>query len=135
MEEIEKITPKNIQSQDKLTQFFEDMGYSPQQQSMYWLGRIVWRIGKAQSDKDHKQMPVLNKVNYNGMDFSKIQRLFIDTFELATQYRIAGEIKFYSNMFQQNFPGDINLWKITPQEAVFYLLSGFSLYINNNEKQ
>jgi CRISPR-associated protein Csh1 len=135
MEENEKITPENIQSPDKLTQFFEDMGYSPQQQSMYWLGRIVWRIGKAQSEKDHKQMPVLNKINYNGMDFSKIQRLFIDTFELATQYRIAGEIKFYSNMFQQNFPGEIDLWKITPQEAVFYLLSGFTLYINNNEKQ
>lgn len=135
MEEIEKNAVEGNDRPDKLKQFFEDMGYSHQQQSLYWLGRIVWRIGKAQMDKDHKQMPVLNKISYNGMDYSKIQRLFIDSFELATQYRVAGDIKFYSNMFQQNFPGDLSLWKITPQEAVFYILSGFSLYINNNEKQ
>jgi CRISPR-associated protein Csh1 len=132
MEENEKIILEPIESPDKLELFFRDMGYSAQQQSLYWLGRIVWRIGKAQSDKGHKQMPVLNKINFNGMDYSKVQRLFVDAFELATQYRIANDIKFSSNMFQQHFPADNNLWQITPQEAVFFILSGFSLYINNN---
>ena len=134
MEEIEKTATDGNDSPDKLKEFFEDMGYSHQQQSLYWLGRIVWRIGKAQMDKGHIQMPILNKINYNGMDYSKIQRLFIDTFELATQYQISKEIKFSSNLFQQYFPGDIKLWKITSQESVFYILSGFSLYINNNTK-
>lgn len=132
MEEIEKTVLKSTESPDRLDLFFRDMGYSPQQQSLYWLGRIVWRIGKAQSDKGHKQMPVLNKINFSGMDYSKIQRLFVDAFELATQYRIANDIKFSSNMFQQHFPAGNNLWQITPQEAVFFILSGFSLYVNNN---
>lgn len=132
MEVNEKSTLEGKDSSDKLKQFFEEMGYSPQQQSLYWLGRMVSKIGTAQFKKGHSQKPVLNKINYNGMDYSKIQRLFVDTFELATQYRIANEINFYSNSFTQIFPADEKLWKITPQEGVFYILSGFSLYFDNN---
>lgn len=132
MEVNEKPTLESKDSSDKLKQFFEAMGYSPQQQSLYWLGRMVSKIGTAQFKKGHTQKPVLNKINYNGMDYAKIQRLFVDTFELATQYRIVNEINFYSNSFTQIFPADERLWEITPQEGVFYILSGFSLYFDNN---
>jgi CRISPR-associated protein Csh1 len=132
MEVNEKSTVEGKDSSDKLRQFFEEMGYSPQQQALYWLGRMVNKIGTAQFKKGHAQKPVLNKINYNGMDYSKVQRLFVDTFELATQYRIVNEINFYSNSFTQVFPADERLWKITPQEGVFYILSGFSLYFDNN---
>lgn len=132
MEVNEKSTVEVKDSSDKLKQFFEEMGYSPQQQALYWLGRMVNKIGTAQFKKGHAQKPVLNKINYNGMDYSKVQRLFVDTFELATQYRIVNEINFYSNSFTQVFPADERLWKITPQEGVFYILSGFSLYFDNN---
>lgn len=133
MEENEKSIQENIESPDKLKQFFNDMGYSVQQQTLYWLGRIVNKVGTAQYKKGHQQKPVLNKINYNGMDHSKIQRLYIDTFELANQYKIANEINYFSKMFSQDFPADEKLWKLTPQEGVFYILSGFSLYFDNNQ--
>ena len=133
MEENEKPLAKNEERADKLQQFFSDMGYSPQQQALYWLGRIIDKIGTAQYNKGHLQKPVLNKINYNGMDHSKIQRLYVDAFELSTQYKIVNEINYCSKMFSQLFPADEKLWTLTPPESVFYILSGFSLYINNNQ--
>ncbi|MDP3642359.1 MAG: TM1802 family CRISPR-associated protein [Bacteroidota bacterium] len=133
MEENEKTIQENLESSDKLQQFFIDMGYSPQQKSLYWLGRIINKIGTAQYKKGHQQKPVLNKINYNGMDHSKIQRLYVDAFELANQYRIANEINYYSKMFSLGFPADEKLWTISHQEGVFYILSGFSLYFDNNQ--
>lgn len=125
----EKTVMETHEIPDKLKQFFSEMGYSSQHQSLYWLGNIIWRIGKAQLDKGHKQIPILSKINFNGMDYPKVQKLFVDAFELATQYNIASEINYASNKFQQNFPANHVLWLITPQEAVFYILSGYSLYI------
>lgn len=133
MEENEKPLTESVESTDNLQQFFSDMGYSPQQQALYWLGRIINKIGNAQYKKGHQQKPVLNKINYNGMDHSKIQRLYIDAFELSTQYKIVNEINYYSRMFSQFFPADEKLWTLTPQESVFYILSGFSLYLDNNQ--
>jgi len=133
MEENEKPLTESFESTDKLQQFFNDMGYSPQQQALYWLGRIINKVGTAQYKKGHQQKPVLNKINYNGMDHSKIQRLYVDAFELANQYKIANEINFFSKMFAKDFPADEILWKITPQEGVFYILSGFSLYFDYNQ--
>ena len=133
MEENEKPLAENEERADKLQRFFSDMGYSPQQQALYWLGRIIRKIGTAQYNKNHKQKPVLNKINYNGMDHSKIQRLYVDAFELSTQYKIVNEINYCSKMFSQLFPADETLWTLTPQESVFYILSGFSLYIDNNQ--
>lgn len=133
MEENEKPLTESVESTDKLQQFFIDMGYSPQQQALYWLGRIINKVGTAQYKKGHQQKPVLNKINYNGMDHSKIQRLYVDAFELSTQYKIVNEINYYSKMFSQVFPAEEKLWALTPQESVFYILSGFSLYFDNNQ--
>lgn len=133
MEENEKPIPETVESTDKLQQFFNDMGYSPQQQALYWLGRMIYKVGTAQYKKGHQQKPVLNKINYNGMDHSKIQRLYVDAFELSTQYKIINEINYHSKMFSQAFPADEKLWVLTPQESVFYILSGFSLYFDNNQ--
>jgi len=133
MEENEKSEQTNKKNSEKLAQFFNEMDYSPQQKSLYWLGRMIGKVGTAQYNKGHKQKPVLNKINYNGMDFAKIQRLYVDVFELATQYKIANEISFLSNNFSQNFPANEKLWKLSPQESVFYILSGYSLYFENNQ--
>jgi CRISPR-associated protein Csh1 len=133
MEENEKPLTESVESTDKLQQFFSNMGYTPQQQALYWLGRIINKVGTAQYKKGHQQKPVLNKINYNGMDHSKIQRLYVDAFELSTQYKIVNEINYYSKMFSQLFPADEKLWTLTPQESVFYILSGFSLYLDNNQ--
>jgi CRISPR-associated protein Csh1 len=133
MEENEKPIPETVESTDKLQQFFIDMGYSTQQQALYWLGRIINKVGTAQYKKGHQQKPVLNKINYNGMDHSKIQRLYVDGFELANQYRIVNEINYYSKMFWQGFPSEEKLWTLSPQEGVFYILSGFSLYFDSNQ--
>ena len=70
MEENEKSEQMKKKNSEKLAQFFKEMEYSPQQESMYWLGRMVNKVGTAQYNKEHKHKPVLNKINYNGMDFS-----------------------------------------------------------------
>ncbi|MEA4979217.1 MAG: TM1802 family CRISPR-associated protein [Petrimonas sp.] len=119
------------ENQRKLQQFFTEMGYSEQQQALYWLGRMIWKIGSAQYNKQHKQKPILNKINYNGMDYSKIQKLYVDVFELATHYNIVNDINYYSKEFSQKFPAEGKLWLLSPQESVFYILSGYSLYIDN----
>jgi len=123
MEEIENVGNESQIKSEKLAQYFIEMGYTPQQESLYWLGRMINNVGTAQYNKGHIQKPVLNKINYNGMDYSKIQRLYVDVFKLATQYNIANKIGFSSNKFAKNFPANEGLWNINPQEAVFYILS------------
>ncbi len=117
------------ENSNKIEQFFSEMGYSQQQQSLYWLGRMVNTIGRAQFNKNHKNKPVLNKINYNGMDYSKIKQLFVDVFELANHYNVVDNINFSSKQFTEKFPADEDMWQLTPQESVFYILSGYSLFL------
>lgn len=114
-----------LEKEAAITDFFSKMNYSPSQSAMFYLGRALSKVAIAQYKAKHKQKPVLNKVNYNGMDKDSIQRLQGELFDKCRQYAIlTKETEGYFTNFFASFQYDG--WKMKPEEALFFLLSGYS---------
>jgi CRISPR-associated protein Csh1 len=105
----------------QILQFFEKMDFNIEQKAMFFLGRMLNRVVYMQQGKNKT---VVNKINYNGMDRDDIMRLRIDLFEKAKQYNETGKIVFDDSNFGQTF--NFDKWNMNPQEAVFFILTGYS---------
>jgi len=109
--------------------FFRKMEYSPAQKAMFYLGRMLSTVAHIQKDKRES---VLEKVNFNGMDRNEIQRLRNSLIEKAKLYNKVNKVIFTDGQFTQHF--DFNGWHMPEQEAVFFLLSGYSFGIQLKEE-
>lgn len=114
----------------KIELFFEQMKYSDAQKAMFYLGRMLSSVAYIQKDK---KKTVLEKVNFNGMDKKDIQRLRLGLMEKAEQYKEIGKVIFNDSLFTKYF--DFNNWNMSEQEAVFFLLSGYSFGIQTKDKK
>ncbi|MFH0736431.1 MAG: TM1802 family CRISPR-associated protein [bacterium] len=118
-------------NQPKENELFNMLNYSDAQKAMFYLGRMVNSIGYAQYEKGHKQKPILQKINFNGMALRDIAKLRNELFEKARQYNKTNSITFLDSNFSALF--DFNNWKLPPNEALFFLLNGYSYFINSKE--
>ncbi|MGB8704521.1 MAG: TM1802 family CRISPR-associated protein, partial [Gillisia sp.] len=101
--------------------FFSKMSLNTDQKAMFYLGRMLNTVEYIQKGKTKT---VIQKVNFNGMDREDIQRLRISLIEKAKQYNAIGKVIFTDNEFGKHF--NFNNWALNPQEAVFFLLTGYS---------
>lgn len=108
--------------------FFIKMDFNAHQQAMFYLGRMLNAVEFIQKGK---KKTVIEKVNFNGMNRDNIQRLRISLIEKAKQYNKIGKVVFTDSKFGELF--DSNAWEMNPQEAVFYLLTGYSFGISKSE--
>ncbi|RMG75497.1 MAG: hypothetical protein D6722_01040 [Bacteroidetes bacterium] len=109
--------------------FFAQLGYTEPQKALFHLGRALNRTAFAQGDKGNKKR-VLEKVNYNGMDAKALLRLHNDLFEKAKQYDIVDKVSWDLAAFSRYFQPQG--WDMNPQEALFFLLSGYTYRIKKN---
>jgi len=114
---------------EEISDFFAAMNYQPAQCSLFYLGRALNQAAYAQKQKGNKKA-VLEKVNYNGMDKRSIYRLSTDLFEKGKQYDILEKIQWNLAEFNRGF--DFNKWDMNPQEALFFILSGYTYGIKSN---
>lgn len=129
MEENEIVTPETSEEtlneyQQKINAFFQQMSYKPDQKAMFYLGRMLHSVAYIQKDKSKN---VLEKVNFSGMDKSQILRLRNGLIEKAKQYKEISKVIFSDSEFNSYF--DFNNWNMKPEEAVFFILSGYSFGI------
>lgn len=121
-----------IEEQKPIEAFFQKMNYKDSQKAMFYLGRVLNSVAYAQQKKTHDSKPILNKVNYNGMDKKTIMRLQKDLFDKCRQYSILpyNEPMFshFTNLYNEND------WTLRPEEALFYLLAGYSFRENASVK-
>jgi CRISPR-associated protein Csh1 len=110
---------------ESIKDFFEKMKLSLPQQAMFYLGRMLNTVEFIQKGK---KKTVIDKVNFNGMDRDDIQRLRLSLIEKAKQYSKVGKVIFTDNKFGNLF--DYNQWNMNPQEAVFFLMTGYSFGIS-----
>ena len=118
---MDNVTKENIA--EDLQNFFKAMDYQPEQCALFYLGRALNQAAYAQQKKGNKKA-VLEKLNYNGMDKRSIFRLSTDLFEKAKQYDIVEKMQWHLGEFNQRF--NLNNWKMNPQEALFFILSGYT---------
>ena len=110
--------------------FFVKMNFNQHQQAMFFLGRMLNAVEFIQKGK---KKTVIEKVNFHGMDRDDIQRVRISLIEKAKQYNKIGKVVFTDRKFGELF--DFNDWQMNPQEAVFFLLTGYSFGISTNDVQ
>lgn len=112
----------------KIQSFLEKMNYNTDQKAMFYLGRMLSRVAYIQKDKNKT---VLEKVNFSGMKPSDILRLRNSLMEKANQYKEVSKVIFSDAEFVEHF--DYQNWTMNPEEAVFFLLSGYSFGITKSK--
>jgi CRISPR-associated protein Csh1 len=128
-EETNLVPDEKVNKYDQaIRDFFDKMQLNGHQQAMFYLGRMLNSVEFIQKGK---KKTVIDKVNFNGMDRDDIQRLRISLIEKAKQYGKVGKIVFTDSKFGELF--DFNSWKMDPQEAVFFLLTGYSFGITSKQ--
>jgi CRISPR-associated protein Csh1 len=138
MEDTNSTTENLKQYDQKESDFFNEMNLNQEQRAMFYLGRMLNQVEYIQT-KDKKKKTVIEKVNFNGLEIGNIQRLRNDLNEKAKQYRLkypkeTNSVVFIDNKFAGSF--DFNKWvntPLNPQEALFFLLTGYSFGAKNND--
>lgn len=136
--------PVEFQLQDeKLTNYLNEMNFNEQQSSLFLLGILISKIGSAQVSKNNLESgnttsgtnskPILNKINYQGMNKNRLQILSSEVFAKLSQVKNkngknlltpTNELLFaeHKRLFDKNLP----VWNLNDRENVFYLLSGYA---------
>jgi len=113
---------------ESIKDFFEKMKLNDPQQAMFYLGRMLNSVEFIQKGK---KKTVIDKVNFNGMDRDDIRRLRLSLLEKAKQYSKVGKVIFTDSKFGDLF--HYNQWNMNPQEAVFFLMTGYSFGISTKD--
>ena len=97
-----------------------------EKKALFLLGYLIGEVGNAQSITGHKNRPILDKINFQGMSAEKIIRLSNEVLEKLKQYnRLQYNEDIYS-IFKSLLDNNIMYWSLSNQENVFYTLSGYA---------
>lgn len=118
---------------ESVDSFFTSMGYNAEQKSLFYLGRVLNRVVREQTGVKKHKKNALDKLNYNGMDKHAIYRFANELFEAGRHNDISEFIKKDWGQFGELF--DFNNWKMAPQEALFFILTGYTYYIKSEKPQ
>lgn len=122
--------PQNILDYWEALEIYNDN----QKKALFLLGYLIGEIGNAQTmTKEAKKKPILNKINFQGMDYEKLQRLSNDVFEKLIHNKI---LNYNENIFSisKQLMEKEESWNLSNQENVFYVLSGYA-YSNYTAKK
>jgi CRISPR-associated protein Csh1 len=119
---------KAIDVPDEIASFWEDIGIYQDdcKKAAFLLGNLIGKIGNEQYRQGHESKPVLNKLNFQGISTNNLIRLSNGVFEKLMQYKILKFNERAFSVFKELIDGNINNWKLSNQENVFYILSGYS---------
>ncbi|WP_067933420.1 type I-B CRISPR-associated protein Cas8b/Csh1 [Alicyclobacillus kakegawensis] len=116
--------------------FLRQVGYRASQEALFWLGAAVCSVATAQWNNNLKTMPVLEKINYRGMSAADVIRLVGKIEEAFQQYKLfqwstESEALFrmhfaFAQALETNPPRWKAEYRLTDEEAVFYILTGFA---------
>ncbi|MBD3184933.1 TIGR02556 family CRISPR-associated protein [Candidatus Poribacteria bacterium] len=107
---------------DRMQEFVTEMGYDDTRTAMFLMGNLIREIGYRQGGKE----PILEKLNYQGIDARRLLRLTNEIFEKLKQYKVLKYNKSIFSAFKRLLDLYINDWPLDDQENVFYILSGYS---------
>lgn len=110
----------------KMRDYLKEMQYSKPETALFLLGYLLNEVGKGQYLSGHKDKPVLEKLNYQGMPWPKVRQLANILFEKLRQYdRLRFTERLYATM-KTLLDGYRDDWPLSPEENTFYILSGYS---------
>lgn len=113
--------------------FFKEMGYTKEQEALFYLGRVASQVGDAKYRNKHKNKPILKKINFNGMDANALMRLANDLSEKAVQYSIHQQTDWNLSHFNESFKKE--KWSLDRDENIFYLMAGYTFKLTQKDSE
>ena len=119
---------------DVFENFLNTQKFNEQQRALFYLGALIKRVAKAQKGQKHYSVPVLQKIQFQGMRVRDIQRLYLEIMEKIRQYSkqileykdSSEEVDILMNLYHLYFDKHIDTWNLSDEENVFYILSGYA---------
>jgi len=122
----------------EIKNFLKEMKYDEPKVAMFLLGYLIGEIGNAQYRLSESRIkPILNKINFEGMNPDKLIRLTNEVFEKLNQYKVFFKkeksrvplLIFNQGIFNEYkrlIDKEIANWQLSNHENVFYVLSGYA---------
>lgn len=111
---------------EELKDFIKDMNLTEEMVGLFLLGYLINQIGSKQN-KDSEQgtyKPIMNKINFNGMDFKRIQMLSSEVYKKLREVKVL-EYNEKNCFVVSNILGkNRDSWSLDKEENLFYLLMG-----------
>ncbi|SHF05305.1 TIGR02556 family CRISPR-associated protein [Caloramator proteoclasticus] len=131
LKEGEGMDVRELSLKDDLKKYIETMKYDEQRTALFLLGYLIGEIGNAQRKRLGDKKPILNKINFNGIDKQKLMRLSTDVFNKLNQekandkpLRVYNEGVYYE--FKRLIDKNLSNWSLNKNENLYYILSGYS---------
>ncbi len=130
-----------VQDDDRAGRFLDAMGYGRSQRGLFWLGFLMGKIAYVQRRGGIHSVPVLEKIDYRGMDESAVTKLIGRVIESARQNKLFDDRQgaSTSRILYRMYEAFGAAWKhdasavtwepsgrVSKEEAVFYIMSGFA---------
>ncbi|NMB98022.1 MAG: hypothetical protein GYA02_15690 [Clostridiaceae bacterium] len=138
-----EITENEIQDTEKdairrREAFLANQGFSEIAKGLFYLGCLMYEVGKAQYKQDHKEKPILNKVQYQGMNTNDVLDLYLSILEKLRQYSKYIYLHLCEKFLKQlhSYLGIIeNCNFLSDKENVFYIMSGYAFSVGDYQKR
>ena len=137
---IDKISGKNYKrtgeydmKENDLTEneFIENAGYTEEQKSLFWMGYAIKKIEKKQFLNHIESRPILEKINYQGMNFNALEKLINQIDEKIKQYGVYGKNIGYAlymvHSTMSKYSLDSGKWPINNVSNVFLIMTGYTV--------
>lgn len=114
--------------------FLVEREFKSDYRALFYLGTVLHSVGLAQYNKGHKKKPILKKIQFQGMNFNEIKRLYCDLVEKLVQYdymTLTNEALL--NRFDHYIKNyDDESWSLGDQENILYLMSGYAYMVGKD---
>lgn len=119
---------------EDIKEYIREVGFDECQAGLFLLGYLLGEVANAQYKNNKESKPILDKLNYQGMDLKRIQILSLEIFEKLQQYKkldpkvenIHAQFKKIMDKYSYSDGNSDRKWPLDHIENVFYILSGYA---------
>ncbi|MGQ9857017.1 MAG: TIGR02556 family CRISPR-associated protein [Fervidobacterium sp.] len=112
--------------EEELAEYVKQSNFDEQKTSLFLLGTLVANIATEQYKSDQRKQ-ILDIINYSGMPLSKIKNFVVQLHQKLRQYKVLNATTEYAYaLAKQLIDKNESSWKLTPQENVYFILSGYA---------
>ena len=105
--------------------YIKTCSFDEKETALFLLGIVIGKIGSIQYTS-YKYKPILEKVNFSGMDKEKLIILYNEILEKMKQLEIYGNYEVIYSLSKQLFDKNLKNWDLKSYENTYYILSGYA---------
>lgn len=111
---------------EEIKNYWKEMNFSQQQATLFMLGYLIGEVGNKMRTPESSKKPILDKINYQGMNLKRILMLSSEIFEKLDQYKVREYNEVNFAVMKRFMDKNIPCWQISDSENVYWILSGYA---------